>query len=131
MADACLALAVRQQPVAGPGQINHALFDTYSLAHAAVGLILSVMGVGLGTMLFITIGWELAERTLKDLVPAIFPHPTQDTFANSVGDVASALGAWYIYRRTGGASHGRRRTLGSSSSSSRAAGPIPGSRSRS
>jgi hypothetical protein len=115
-----LALVLRQQPVASPGQINHALFDTYSLAHAAVGLILSVLGASFGTMLFITIGWELAERVLKDLVPAIFPHPTQDTLANSIGDIGSALAAWYLYRRLGGAARGRRRSLG----------PIPGSRSR-
>jgi len=116
-----LALIVRQQPVAEPGQINHALFDTYSLAHAAVGLILSVLGASFGTMLFITVGWELAERLLKDLVPFMFPHPTQDTLANSVGDVASALAAWYLYRRAAGGARGRRRSLG----------PIPGSRSRS
>jgi len=82
-----------------------------------------VLGASFGTMLFITIGWELAERILKDLVPSIFPHPTQYTLANSVGDVASALAAWFLYRRTAGASGARGRRL--------SFGPIPGSRSRS
>src|SRR5207253_1929810 len=82
---------------------DHFRSDPYSLAHAAVGAILAALGAGLGTILFITIGWELAERALKDLIPAFFPHPTQDTLANSAGDVLSALAAWYLYRRAAAA----------------------------
>jgi len=93
-------LALMPQPVAGPGQINHGFLDPYSLVHAAVGAILAALGAGLGTLLFITIGWELAERVLKDMVPAFFPHPTQDTLANSAGDVLSALAAWFVYRHS-------------------------------
>jgi hypothetical protein len=98
-ATALRVLALMPQPVAGPGQINHGFLDPYSLAHAAVGAILAALGAGLGTMLFITFGWELAERALKDMMPMFFPHPTQDTLANSAGDVLSALAAWYVYRR--------------------------------
>src|SRR6185369_6683245 len=65
-------LAMMPQPVAAPGQINHAFVDPWSLAHLAVGVILSVLGVGLGGMLVITVGWELAERALKDVGPALF-----------------------------------------------------------
>ena len=107
---ACLAtaalrvMAMMPQPVAAPGQINHGFLDPYSLVHAAVGLLLSMLGFGIGEMLLITFGWELAERAFKDLLPAIFPHPTQDTLATSLGDILSALGAWYVYRRAAGRS---------------------------
>ena len=120
-------LTIVPQPVAAPGQINHPFLDPYSLVHAAVGALLAALGARLGILLFITVGWELAERVLKDFVPAIFPHPTQDTLANSAGDILSALAAWYLYRRATGHGHdgdGRHR-------GAHAGGPlIRGSRSR-
>jgi hypothetical protein len=95
------------QRVAAPGEINHAFLDPYSLLHFAVGAILapflaSFLGswrFGLAALLIIAVGWELGERIFKDLTPAIFPHPTQDTLANSVGDVLSALAGWLVGRR--------------------------------
>jgi hypothetical protein len=92
-------LGSAQQRTAGPGEINHAFVDPYSVAHAAVGLLLGLLGVGLGPLLAIAVGWEVAEHVLKDLIPAIFPHPTQDTLANSTGDVLSALLGWAIAHR--------------------------------
>ena len=80
------------------GELNYAFVDPYSLAHAAVGALLGLLGLRLGALLAIAIGWELAEHVLKNLVPAAFPHPTQDTLANSTGDVLSALVGWAIAR---------------------------------
>jgi hypothetical protein len=93
------ALGWVAQRTAGPGEINHAFLDPYSVAHAAVGAILASWRFSLAALLAIAIGWELAERVFKDLVPAIFPHATQDTVLNSIGDVLSAVVGWLICRR--------------------------------
>ncbi len=92
-------LGSAQQRTARPGEINYAFVDPYSLAHAAVGVLLGLLGLRVGALLAIAIGWELAEHILKNLIPAVFPHPTQDTLANSTGDVLSALIGWAIARR--------------------------------
>lgn len=91
-------LGSAHQRTARPGEINYAFVDPYSLAHAAVGALLGLLGLRLGGLLAIAIGWELAEHVLKNLIPAVFPHPTQDTLANSTGDVLSALLGWAISR---------------------------------
>ena len=91
-------LGSAHQRTARPGEINHAFVDPYSLAHAAVGVLLGLLGLRLRAVLAIAIGWELVEHVLKNLIPAVFPHPTQDTLANSVGDILSALVGWAIAR---------------------------------
>jgi len=91
-------LGSAHQRTAHSGEINYAFVDPYSFAHAAVGAILGLVGLRLGALLAIAIGWELAEHVLKNLIPAAFPHPTQDTLANSIGDVLSALLGWAIAR---------------------------------
>lgn len=84
---------------ARPGEINYALLDPYSLVHGLVGVLaVVVLGLGFWPMLAIAVSWEVLERILKDVVPAIFPHPTQDTLANSIGDVLSALAGWSLAR---------------------------------
>jgi hypothetical protein len=95
-------LGSARQRTAGPGEINYAFVDPYSLAHAAVGVMLGLLGVRLGPLLAIAVGWEVAEHVFKDLIPAVFPHPTQDTLANSTGDVLSALIGWGIAHRPAG-----------------------------
>jgi hypothetical protein len=101
----CLGSA--HQRTARPGEINHAFVDPYSLAHAAVGAILGLLGLRLEALLAIAVGWELAEHVLKNMIPAIFPHPTQDTLANSIGDVLSALLGWAIARGASAHRHSR------------------------
>ena len=44
----------------------------------------------------LAVGWEVAERVLKDLVPFFFVHPTQDTMGNAAGDLLVALGGWSL-----------------------------------
>ncbi len=91
-------LGSAHQRTARPGELNYAFVDPYSLAHAAVGAMLGLLGLRLGALLAIAIGWELVEHVLKNLIPAAFPHPTQDTLANSIGDVLSAVIGWAIAR---------------------------------
>ena len=100
-------LGSAHQRTARPGEINYPFVDPYSLVHAAVGAIFGLLGLRLAWVLAIAIGWELAEHVLKNLVPAVFPHPTQDTLANSIGDVLCALLGWAISRA---ATHGHRHT---------------------
>ncbi|HVV50168.1 MAG TPA: hypothetical protein VHO06_10950 [Polyangia bacterium] len=84
------------QRMARPGEINYAPFDRYSLFHGLVGLAAGLVGLGFWPMLGIAVGWEIVEHVLKNLVPAVFAYPTQDTLANSVGDVLSALYGWAL-----------------------------------
>jgi hypothetical protein len=91
-------LGSAHQRTARPGEINYAFLDPYSLAHALIGALLGLAGLRLGALLAITIGWEVLEHVFKNLAPAAFPHPTQDTLANSIGDVLSALLGWAIAR---------------------------------
>ena len=87
------------QRTAGPGEINHAFLDPYSLVHGVVGVVaVLVLGLGFWATLGIAVSWELVEHVLKNLIPAVFPHPTQDTIANSAGDVLSTMVGWSLAR---------------------------------
>jgi len=94
MAAAC-GLAAAQR-VAGPGELNHGFLDPYSLVHGLVGAVIALFGLGFGAAIAIAVGWELAEHVLKNIAPAAFPHPTQDTLANSAGDVLSTAIGWVV-----------------------------------
>jgi hypothetical protein len=84
------------QRTAQPGEINYAPLDRYSLAHLFIGVTAGLAGLGFGQTLGIAVGWELVEHVLKNLVPSLFAYPTQDTLANSVGDVLSTLLGWAV-----------------------------------
>jgi hypothetical protein len=79
---------------ARPGEINYAPFDRYSLCHGLVGVAAGLIGLGFWQTLGIAVAWELAEHVLKNLIPALFAYPTQDTLMNSLGDVLSTLIGW-------------------------------------
>jgi hypothetical protein len=87
------------QRTAGPGEINHAFVDPYSLVHGLVGVVAVLLfGLGFWATLAVAVSWEVAEHVLKNLVPLAFPHPTQDTLANSLGDVVSTMIGWAVAR---------------------------------
>jgi hypothetical protein len=89
----CHAVA---QPTAGPGAINHALFDLFSLVHMSAGVGFGALGLGFFPMLILATGWELAEHVMKDCIPNVFVHPSQDTLLNSFGDVLVTMVGWTI-----------------------------------
>lgn len=84
---------------APPGEINGDMFDRFSLLHAGFGYICGKAGVGLTGVSLLAIAWEFAERDLKKRHPSIFPHPSQDSPANAVGDVIIAIAAWSLARK--------------------------------
>ncbi len=86
------------QRLAGPGEINNGFVDPYSLVHGLVGVVTAALGLGLWSTLALAVSWEVAEHLLKNLIPAMFPHPTQDTLANSAGDVLATLLGWATTR---------------------------------
>jgi hypothetical protein len=86
------------QPVAGPGEINHGFLDPYTLVHGLVGVVAAALGFGLWSTLALAISWEVVEHLAKNFLPAIFPHPTQDTLANSAGDVLATMLGWTMSR---------------------------------
>ncbi len=84
------------QRTAQPGEINYPPFDRYSMFHGLVGVAAGLIGLGFWPTLGIAVGWELVEHVLKNLIPALFVYPSQDTLANSVGDVLSVLFGWAL-----------------------------------
>lgn len=84
------------QRLAPPGELNHGFLDPYSLVHGLVGVVAALFGLRLGGTMAIAIGWEVTEHLLKNLAPTAFPHPTQDTLANSAGDVLSTALGWAV-----------------------------------
>jgi len=82
------------QRTARPGELNYAPFDRYSLVHGLVGFIAAWIGLGFWSTLGIAVAWEFVEHLLKNMLPMFFSHPTQDTLANSAGDVLSTLMGW-------------------------------------
>jgi hypothetical protein len=94
------------QPTATPGQINFGFLDPYSLVHGFVGVFAAAVGLRLGWTLVLAVGWEIAEHLLKELVPSIFPHVTQDTWQNSAGDVVATMLGWGVARLVHARVHG-------------------------
>ena len=67
-----------------------------SLVHLGVGIAFGLFRIGLGPTLAVAVGWEVLEHVLKDHAPQMFVFPSQDSLANSIGDVLSAVVGWYL-----------------------------------
>jgi hypothetical protein len=102
------------QPVAAPGAVNHGAYDLFSLVHVAMGLFFGALGMRFLPMLLLAVGWEVAEHVLKDCIPNVFVHPTQDTVITSTGDVLFALAGWALSRAATVAWRTRRPRTGTS-----------------
>lgn len=82
--------------MARPGEINYPPVDRYSLAHGLIGVAAGLAGFGFWPTVGIAVGWEILEHVLKNLVPALFAYPSQDTLVNSLGDVISTMLGWAV-----------------------------------
>jgi hypothetical protein len=76
--------------------VNHAFLDAMSLVHLGVGLGLRLFRVRWWPTLVIAVLWEIAEHVLKTRYPQMFVFPSQDSLANSIGDVLCALAGWAL-----------------------------------
>jgi len=75
---------------AKPGELNHALVDRWTFIHLSAGMAMAGLGVSPLGMLFVAVAWEtLVEPRLKRRFPEAFLPATQDSFQNSIGDVAA------------------------------------------
>ena len=83
---------------AEPGEINHAVVDRFTIAHFAVGVLMGAGRMPWWGALAIAVGWELVERPLKRSAPQIFPHATQDTVQNAVGDAVAMMAGWVSWQ---------------------------------
>jgi len=90
------------QRLAEPGEINNGFVDPWTLMHGLVGVVAAALGFGLWSTLALAISWEVAEHLLKNLIPTMFPHPTQDSLANSAGDILATLVGWTMTRAVRG-----------------------------
>ena len=86
------------QRTASSGEINFGFVDPYTLVHGLIGVIAAALGLRFGGTLALAVGWEIAEHLLKQLVPSVFPHVTQDTLWNSCGDVLATMLGWGLAR---------------------------------
>jgi len=80
------------------GEINYPPVDRFTAAHYAWGVIMGAARLPWWGALTIAIGWEILERPLKRAVPGAFPHSTQDTVANAVGDAVGMMAGWGTWR---------------------------------
>lgn len=91
--------AQKSMRVARPGEPNGDFVDRFTFVHAGYGWAMHGIGVPLGATLVGAVLFEIAEREMKRRSPESFPHPTQDTIQNQVGDVLAAAVGWYVSRR--------------------------------
>jgi hypothetical protein len=81
-----------------PNPVNRKPIDRFTLAHAAVGLLLGLGRVKAPAVAALAVGWELVENPLKDRYPQVFPHPSHDTAANATCDALAVLAGWALGR---------------------------------
>ena len=95
-----------RQRTATSGEINFGFLDPYALVHGVIGVIAAAIGLRLWGTLALAVGWEIAEHLLKEIVPSVFPHVTQDTLQNSAGDVLATMLGWGLARAIHARLHG-------------------------
>lgn len=87
-----------QDRIARPGEVNHAFMDRFTLAHYAWGVILGASRAPWWLVPIVAIGWEVVERPLKRQFPRAFPHATQDTWPNMIGDAGAMISGYLTWR---------------------------------
>ena len=74
--------------------MNQSFVDAMSLVHIGVGIGFGLFRFRLWQTLVVAIAWEVAEHYLKIRWPQMFMFPSQDSLANSTGDVLCAGLGW-------------------------------------
>jgi hypothetical protein len=74
--------------------MNQSFVDAMSLIHIVVGAGFRLFRVPLWLTLVAAIAWEVVEHVLKIHHPEMFVFPSQDSPANSIGDVLCAALGW-------------------------------------
>lgn len=78
--------------------INSGVVDRFTILHFAAGLGLGAAGMTSSQAMTLGSFFELGERVAKERRPDLFPHPSQDSAANSAADIAAiGLGAWLTF----------------------------------
>jgi len=80
-------------------EINVAPIDRYTSAHAGMGVLLARVGVPWWGALLASVGWELAENSLKKARPELFPYSSIDSFWNAAMDTAGVMAGHAVTTR--------------------------------
>lgn len=81
---------------AQPGDGNYAMFDVWTLGHAAFGAGLRYIGATPLEAVSLAVLWEIAEPTLKRSYPKAFPEAQIDSPANKAGDVIGWMAGYGV-----------------------------------
>jgi hypothetical protein len=84
--------------IARPGEINGDAVDRFTLAHYAFGVMLGAGRLPWWAVPLVAIGWEALERPLKRHIPGAFPHASQDSWPNMIGDALAVIAGWATFR---------------------------------
>ncbi len=75
---------------------NQPPFDVWTLGHLAVGGVARALGASFEATMILAIAWEVAEPTVKQAAPRLFPEPARDSIANKAGDIAAFAAGWWV-----------------------------------
>ena len=79
--------------------INSDVVDRFTIAHFGVGGALGALDVPFLAAAAAAIGWELLEVKLKESMPEVFPHPSQDSIPNATADVLAWCAGWWFIQK--------------------------------
>jgi hypothetical protein len=84
--------------MARPGEINGDALDRFTLAHYAFGVLLGAGRAPWWSVPLVAVSWEALERPMKRAWPRVFPHSSQDSWPNMIGDALAVLFGWLTFR---------------------------------
>lgn len=93
-----MAATLRRPPPARPGEVNYPWMDRFTLIHFGIGVVYATFRLRLVSAVGLSIVWELIENPLKAYVPALFPHPSADSWKNSLSDTLAVTFGWLTYQ---------------------------------
>jgi hypothetical protein len=83
------------QRTALPGEDNYGFVDRFTAAHAAFGVLAGLGRLPAWATLTTGLVFDLIiERHFKNVMPNIWPNPTQDTWMNIAGDTLAMMAGW-------------------------------------